>query len=151
MLPLGLSEIAIIAVIALIAVGPERLPRLFREMGKWYGQARRAADELRRAFVLEADRQDAAERYAKLQERRRQAEEARRARQAKSEAEPEDPAAATGTVAQSSEVFVPEVVEGEEDEGAVDANAEPPDAPHPTRPTPPPRPTSEDHAGGVEP
>ena len=78
MLSIGLSEILLIAVVAIVIVGPERLPHVMRELGRWYGQLRRAADELRRAFVLEADRQDAETRYSKLQERRRVAAEARK-------------------------------------------------------------------------
>ncbi len=78
MLGLGLGEIAIIAIVILLVVGPEQLPQLMRTAGRTYGQVRRAADDLRRAFVLEADRQDADERYRKLQERRKEMEEARR-------------------------------------------------------------------------
>ena len=78
MLSIGLSEILLIAVVAIVIVGPERLPHVMRELGRYYGQLRRAADELRRAFVLEADRQDAEDRYAKLQARRRVAVEARK-------------------------------------------------------------------------
>lgn len=151
MLGLGLGEILIIAAVALLVVGPEQLPRLLRQLGRWYGQARRAADELRRAFVLEADRQDAAERYARLRERRERAAEERKAREAADASEPaEDPAgepsatassegeaeASTGPVAQEPPFVEPEPLpEGSElpDE---DPNAHAPDAPHPTRPTP---------------
>jgi Tat protein translocase TatB subunit len=77
-LGLGLGEIALIAIVILLVVGPEQLPQLMRTAGRTYGQVRRAADDLRRAFVLEADRQDADERYRKLQERRKEMEEARR-------------------------------------------------------------------------
>ncbi len=72
MLGVGFTELVVIGLVALVVVGPEELPRLMRQAGRWYGQARRTADDLRRAFMLEADRQEAAERYAKLQERRRQ-------------------------------------------------------------------------------
>ncbi|MBX2803021.1 MAG: Sec-independent protein translocase protein TatB [Myxococcales bacterium] len=149
MLSFGLGEMLLVAVVALLVVGPERLPRVLRQLGRWYGQARRAADELRRAFVLEADRQDASDRYRKLQERRRQAEQSRQ------EADREGPAAdgdaAEGTDVGGEEaakaaladagVPVPQEVplpvpEGPELPDAPDANAEPPDAPHPTRPTP---------------
>jgi sec-independent protein translocase protein TatB len=78
MFGLGLGEIVLIGVVLLLFVGPERLPGFMRQVGKYYAQIRRTSDDLRRAFTLEADRMDADERYAKLQERRRQAEEARR-------------------------------------------------------------------------
>ena len=77
MLSIGITEIVIIALVAILVVGPERLPKVMRQLGRWYGQLRRAADDLRRAFVLEADRQDAEDRYAKLRERREQAKAAR--------------------------------------------------------------------------
>ena len=78
MLSIGLTEIIFIAILAVVVVGPERLPQVMRQLGRWYGQLRRSADELRRAFVLEADRQDAEERYQRLRERRERAAEARK-------------------------------------------------------------------------
>ena len=78
MFGLGFSELLVIAVVLLVAIGPERLPEFMRKAGQMYSQVRRASDELRRAFVLEADRMDADERYQKLQERRAAAEEARK-------------------------------------------------------------------------
>lgn len=78
MFGLGFGEILVIGALLLVVVGPDRLPEVMRFLGRHYGQLRRAADELRRAFVLEADRVDAEERYKKLQERREQAMEARR-------------------------------------------------------------------------
>jgi sec-independent protein translocase protein TatB len=127
MLGVGLPELVLIAGVALVVVGPERLPRLMRELGRWYGQLRRAADELRRAFTLEADRQDAAERYKQLQERRRKAQEARK----KAE---EERKLTTGAVAQDSAPApapAPDPVTGPTEEGAVVPNDIPPDAPHP--------------------
>lgn len=142
MLSFGIGEMMIVAGVALLVVGPERLPRVLRQLGRWYGQARRAADDLRRAFVLEADRQDASERYRQLQERRKRAEEARRRATEAAEAaeasdddapapEPFDP---SQPVSQRSALPLPEP--GGDEPSGFDANAEPPDAPHPTRPTP---------------
>jgi sec-independent protein translocase protein TatB len=93
MFGLGLGEIILIGVVLLLVVGPDRLPQFMRQAGRWYGQLRRASDDLRRTFVLEADRLDAEERYEKLQERRRAAEEAKRKAQE-----------ATGGVSQDSAV-----------------------------------------------
>ncbi|MFT4624109.1 MAG: sec-independent protein translocase protein TatB [Myxococcota bacterium] len=78
MLGIGMSEILVIGVVVLLVVGPDKLPHLMRTVGRYYGQLRRSADELRRAFVLEADRQDADERMRALNERRKRAAEARR-------------------------------------------------------------------------
>lgn len=74
MLGVGVTELILICVIALIFVPTDDLPKVMRELGRRYGQLRRAADELRRAFVLEADRQDAEERVARMRERRAQVE-----------------------------------------------------------------------------
>jgi len=95
MLGIGIGEIMVIALVALIFVGPERLPKVMRELGRQYGRLRRAADELRRAFVLEADRQDASVRYERLQARRQEAAEIRRRAQEES---------GEGTVAQDTEL-----------------------------------------------
>lgn len=81
MLGLGSGEMLVVAAIALLVIGPERLPRVMRTLGQYYGQLRRAADDLRRAFVMEADRQDAEERYRQLRERRQKELEARQQRE----------------------------------------------------------------------
>ena len=99
MLSIGFTEIAVIVAVALIVVGPERLPREIRRLGRMYGQMRRAADELRRAFVLEADRQDAEERMERLRERRRQI--------AERDANRRPPMAAEGVVAHKPMAAVP--------------------------------------------
>jgi Tat protein translocase TatB subunit len=74
MLGLGWTEIVFVAFVLLIVVGPERLPKFLRSAGQTYAKLRNAAEEMRRAFVLEADRQDAQDRYDRLQERRNQSE-----------------------------------------------------------------------------
>ncbi len=95
MLNFGFGEILIVLVLALIFVGPERLPFMIRWLGRQYGKLMRASDELRRAFVLEADRMDADERTAELRRRReearKRAEEARKAREAGRQPEPGGP------------------------------------------------------------
>ncbi|MEZ4319692.1 MAG: twin-arginine translocase TatA/TatE family subunit [Myxococcota bacterium] len=100
MLSLGFWEIVVIGALLLIVVGPERLPKVMRFAGKQYGMLRRAADDMRRAFVLEADRQDADERYQQLQERRAAAQAAREAALA---------AAGAGTSAQENPLPPPVV------------------------------------------
>jgi hypothetical protein len=94
-----------------------------REAGRRYGQLRRAADDLRRAFTLEADRMDAAERYKELQERRRKVQEARKKAD-------EERQAATGTVAQEvTPAEAPPVVAPVEGEAGPTPNDLPPDMP----------------------
>jgi sec-independent protein translocase protein TatB len=67
---LGLSELIVVGVIILVFIGPERLPHAARSLGRMYGRMRRAADELQRAFVMEADRIDEEERLRALREKR---------------------------------------------------------------------------------
>jgi sec-independent protein translocase protein TatB len=132
MLGLGWGEIFLIAGVALMVVGPERLPRLLRDLGRYYGQLRRAADDLRRSFVLEADRQDAEERYKALQERRRAAAEARKS----AEAPAEPPAPDLFAEAHAAELAVEpdsEGGEGPRPSEAPDPNADDPEAPHPVQ------------------
>ena len=63
MFDVGFLELALIGVVALLVVGPERLPKLARTGGMWFGKARRfvssvkqdieqeiRADELKRTF-----------------------------------------------------------------------------------------------------
>lgn len=49
MFGIGMQEIMLICVIALIVVGPKRLPELARALGKGYGEFRRAFDEMKRS------------------------------------------------------------------------------------------------------
>jgi len=79
MLNMGLSEILLIAVLAIVVVGPDRLPEMMRFLGRNYGKLRRASNELRRAFQLEVDRVDAEARAAEIQGRRKALEARRKA------------------------------------------------------------------------
>jgi sec-independent protein translocase protein TatB len=47
MFDIGFSELLLICVIALLVVGPERLPKLARTAGLWVGKARRIVAEVR--------------------------------------------------------------------------------------------------------
>ena len=51
MLNFGLGEIVLVAVVALIFVGPERLPEMLRFLGRQYGKLRAATYEIRREFT----------------------------------------------------------------------------------------------------
>lgn len=50
MFDIGWPEMAIVAVIALIIIGPRDLPRIMRYVGRWAGKARRMAREFQRSF-----------------------------------------------------------------------------------------------------
>jgi sec-independent protein translocase protein TatB len=68
MFDIGFWELTVIAVIALLVIGPERLPRVARTAGLWLGRARRfvgtvkadidreiAADELKKTLAKQAE------------------------------------------------------------------------------------------------
>ena len=48
MFGIGMQEIVLICVIALIVVGPKKMPELARALGKGYGEFRKAFDEMKR-------------------------------------------------------------------------------------------------------
>ena len=52
MLDLGLSELIVILAVALIVLGPKKLPELARNLGKGLAQFRRASEDLRRSILL---------------------------------------------------------------------------------------------------
>lgn len=43
----GFQELVVLFVIGLIILGPERLPRVASQIGRWVGKARRTANQLR--------------------------------------------------------------------------------------------------------
>jgi sec-independent protein translocase protein TatB len=50
MFDIGWSEFAVIAVVALIAIGPKELPGVLRMVGQWVGKARKMASEFQGQF-----------------------------------------------------------------------------------------------------
>src|SRR4051812_21691167 len=50
MFDIGWSELVVIAVVALIAIGPKELPSVLRTVGQWMGKARRMAAEFQGQF-----------------------------------------------------------------------------------------------------
>src|SRR6516162_8291705 len=50
MFDIGWSEFALIAVVALIAIGPKELPGVLRTVGQWMGKARKMAAEFQSQF-----------------------------------------------------------------------------------------------------
>jgi len=49
----GFSELILLFVIGLMILGPERLPRVASQLGRWIGKARRTANQLR--FQMERE------------------------------------------------------------------------------------------------
>jgi sec-independent protein translocase protein TatB len=50
MFDIGWSELVVIGVVALIAIGPKELPGVLRAMGHWMGKIRRMANEFQDQF-----------------------------------------------------------------------------------------------------
>ncbi len=60
MFDIGWSEILVIAVVAIVVVGPKELPRMLRTFGKTMGTVRRTANDFKRQFdqaLREAERE----------------------------------------------------------------------------------------------
>jgi sec-independent protein translocase protein TatB len=60
MFGIGMTEMIVIGVIALVVLGPKRLPELARTLGRTLGEFRRSATDLRREFsdVMDESRID---------------------------------------------------------------------------------------------
>ena len=61
MFDIGWSELLVIAVVALIAIGPKELPGVLRNVGHWMGKIRRMAAEFQSQFqeaMREAEMED---------------------------------------------------------------------------------------------
>jgi Tat protein translocase TatB subunit len=54
MFGIGFPELLLIAIIALVVIGPKRLPDLARALGRGFAEFRRASDELKRTFEEES-------------------------------------------------------------------------------------------------
>ncbi len=72
----GLFEMLVIFTLGLLVLGPERLPKVARFVGRWVGQARRAVtrlnNEIERELALEEIRRFKEESEAKLRESEQQ-------------------------------------------------------------------------------
>ncbi len=64
MVDVGLWEVALPGVIAMVVVGPDRLPKLATTVGRWTGKVRRMAQTIQR----DIDRQIALEDQQKIRE-----------------------------------------------------------------------------------
>ena len=61
MFDVGWSEMVVIGIVALIAIGPKELPGVLRTVGQWIGKARRMASEFQGQFqeaIREAEMAD---------------------------------------------------------------------------------------------
>ena len=67
MLDFGFMEILLICVIALVVLGPEKLPRLVRTLGQWVGRGRGMVITRQQQLESEARNLDMKERREKIQ------------------------------------------------------------------------------------
>src|SRR5215468_3874918 len=58
MFEFGFGELVLVFMIGLLVLGPQRLPKVAAEIGKWVGRARRTANELRRQLEREIELND---------------------------------------------------------------------------------------------
>lgn len=58
MLDFSLSELAVVGTIALVVLGPERLPSAARSAGRWIGKARRFASQMQQELTAQLDAEE---------------------------------------------------------------------------------------------
>src|ERR1700730_11043193 len=71
MFDIGWSEFLVIAIVALIAIGPKELPGVLRMVGQWMGKARKMAAEFQGQFneaMREAEMADLKKTFDELKE-----------------------------------------------------------------------------------
>lgn len=64
---LSISELALVAIVAIIAIGPKELPSALAQVGRWMGKARRLMASFRSGFddmVREAELQEMEKKWA---------------------------------------------------------------------------------------
>ena len=88
---LSLGELLMIAVLAIVFIGPDDLPKMMRLAGRYYAKIRRASDDLRRAFNAEVAKVEAEERREEMRRRREEMERRRAELQAKAQEKAVDP------------------------------------------------------------
>lgn len=50
MFGIGLSEFIVIVIVALIAIGPDKLPQLAKTLGKAFSEFKKAGEEVKKSF-----------------------------------------------------------------------------------------------------
>jgi len=66
--PVGMQEMVVIFIVALVLFGPKKLPELARTVGKWVSEFRRASSDLKASFEREMQDLERETEAAKLRE-----------------------------------------------------------------------------------
>ncbi len=72
MIDLSFSEMLLLAVVAIVVIGPKDLPRVMAKMGRWVGQGKAMVRQLRHGFdemVRETEMQEMEKRWAEQNRR----------------------------------------------------------------------------------
>ncbi|GAB4118218.1 MAG: Sec-independent protein translocase protein TatB [Sideroxydans sp.] len=67
MFDIGFSEILVIMVVALVVIGPERLPKVARSMGQWWGRTQRYLNKIKQDVNSSIQMEELREAQSKVQ------------------------------------------------------------------------------------
>ena len=68
MFGIGMQEILVVLVIALVVIGPKKLPELAKSLGKGYGEFRRAFEEMKNTINVDVKTEEEKENIRKIHE-----------------------------------------------------------------------------------
>jgi Tat protein translocase TatB subunit len=69
MFGIGMQEILVLLVIALVVIGPKKLPEVAKALGKGYGEFRRAFEDMRSSINVDMKTDEEKERLREIHER----------------------------------------------------------------------------------